>query len=137
MIYLTQYILDKIRSQAQKEIPNEACGYIIGDSGIAHTVYEMTNADHSPTHFSLDPEEQFEALKAARELGKELIAIYHSHPVTPARMSREDIRLANDPGITYLIYAMAIDEIKGFKVTREKTVTEVPVEIVVDSEKVR
>ena len=130
MIYLTMHILNEIRDQAQKEIPNEACGYLIGEGEKAHAVHKMRNADESPVHFSLDPEEQFEALRRAREMGKELIAVYHSHPVTPPRMSQEDIRLANDPGIVYLIYAVATGELKGFAVTKEKAVTEVPVELI-------
>jgi len=129
-MYLTWDILEKIRKHAREELPNEACGYVIGDGDSACAVYEMTNADHSPVHFSFNPVEQFEALHAAREIGQELIAVYHSHPETPARMSEEDIRKAHDTTIVYLIYAMETDEIRGFTVTREKTVTEVPVEVV-------
>ncbi len=119
-MYLSWHTLEEIRNHAREELPNEACGYLIGDSSRAYAVYKMTNADHSPVHFSFDPIEQFEALHTAREMGKELIAVYHSHPETPARMSGEDIRKANDTKIVYLVYAAGVDEIKGFTVTREK-----------------
>ncbi|MBN2438105.1 MAG: M67 family metallopeptidase [Deltaproteobacteria bacterium] len=132
---LSTDLMKEIREHARAELPNEACGYVMGDGDRACALYKMTNADHSPVHFSFNPAEQFEALHAAIEMGKELIAVYHSHPETPARMSEEDIRKAHDTEIVYLIYAVGDDEIKGFTVTREKTVTEVPVEMVMYKEK--
>lgn len=43
-------------------------------------------------------------------------AVYHSHPATPARPSAEDIRLANDPSISYVIVSLAGPEadVKSF-----------------------
>ena len=136
MIYLTKGIMDEIRTQANEEIPNEACGYLIGGKGVAHALLRMTNADNSPEHFSFSPEEQFAALGKARELEQELIAVYHTHPVTPPRMSDEDIRLANDPGIVYLIYAVATDEIKAFKISEDKVVTEISIEVMLNTDNV-
>ena len=127
-MYLTEQMIEDIRAQANEELPNETCGYVIGEGDRACALYRMTNADHSPTHFSLNPVEQFEALKKAREMGKELIAVYHSHPETPPRMSDEDILKANDTQIVYLIYAVRTDEIKGFTIDRQKNVMEVAVE---------
>jgi len=57
------------------------------------------------------------------------VAVYHSHPVTPARMSAEDIRLANDPTMVYLIYSLASNELKGFSVDEGKNVQPVEVSI--------
>ena len=69
----------------------------------------MTNIDHSPEHFSFDPAEQFKVLREARKEGLEIIANYHSHPATPARPSVEDIRLAFDPQISYVIVSLSSD----------------------------
>ena len=131
-MYITEHMIEEIRAQAKDELPNEACGYVIGKGDKAWALYRMTNAHHSPTHFSFNPVEQFEALKEAREMGKELIAVYHSHPETPARMSEEDILKAHDTQITYLIYAVMDDEIKGFTIDRQKVVTEVSVKVVAE-----
>lgn len=60
--------------------------------------------------------------------------MYHSHPATPPRMSEEDIRLAYDTSITYLIYSMLTDEIKAFQINSEKQVSETTVEIIADPE---
>ena len=67
----------------------------------------MTNADHSSEHFSFIPQEQFAAVKYARNNGLKVLANWHSHPSTPSRPSQEDIRLANDPNILYLILSLA------------------------------
>jgi proteasome lid subunit RPN8/RPN11 len=90
----------------------------------------MTNVDHSPEHFSFDPKEQFQAVKRARSLGLELVGVYHSHPATPARMSNEDIRLANDVSLRYLIYSRPDNRIQAFAVTRHKAVSCEPVRLI-------
>ena len=134
-ISLPKTIIEEIRNQALEEIPNEACGYLIGQNGSAQILHKMTNADSSPEHFSFSPDEQFAALKKARALDKELVAVYHSHPVTPPRMSNEDIRLANDPEAVYVIYAVATEGIKAFKVTQEKEVIDIDIKVISNLEK--
>ncbi len=129
MIRLPKGIVDEIAAQANAEAPNEACGYLAGTDGTVRQRYPMTNVDASPDHFALDPKEQFAVLKRAREAGLTLLAVYHSHPETPARMSDEDIRLANDPNTIYLIHSLLDGGTKGFTVDRDKTVMEVPVEV--------
>ena len=71
----------------------------------------------------------FAAARQARAAGLDLIGVYHSHPATPPRMSQEDIRLANDSSVVYLIYSLAQEELKGFRVSRDKTVSETIVEV--------
>lgn len=134
MIVLSDVILEAIKVQAREEMPNEACGYLAGTvpadgTLLASERIPMTNIDASPDHFSFAPKEQFSAVKQARDAGLRLISVYHSHPETPARMSEEDIRLANDVETVYLIYSVATDEIKGFTIDREKVVSSYPVEI--------
>jgi len=116
-------------------MPNEACGYLAGLSLpdgtlMATESIPMTNIDASPDHFSFSPAEQFAALKTARAAGLLLVSVYHSHPETPARMSEEDIRLANDTGTIYLIYSVADDNIRGFTIDSGKRVSAYPVEVI-------
>ena len=70
-------------------------------------VYCLENADHSPTHFAIAPEEQLKAILDMRERRLELLGNWHSHPETPWRPSAEDIRLALDPTASYLILSLA------------------------------
>jgi proteasome lid subunit RPN8/RPN11 len=129
---LTSRILARIVEQARAEAPNEACGYLAGTGDRAKVAIPMRNVDASPEHYSFDPRQQFSAAREARAAGLDLIAVYHSHPATPARMSAEDIRLANDTTTVYLIYSLAEDNLKGFRVSRDKVVSDVPVEVVPD-----
>jgi proteasome lid subunit RPN8/RPN11 len=129
---LTSRIVARIAEQARAEAPNEACGYLAGTGGRAKVAIPMRNVDASPEHYSFDPRQQFAAVKEARAAGLDLIGVYHSHPATPARMSEEDIRLANDTTMVYVIYSLAEERLKGFRVSREKVVSEVPVEVVPD-----
>lgn len=129
MLRIENSLLEQIAEQGRKELPNEACGYLAGVSPDSLDLrIPLTNIDASPEHFSLDPKEQFNALKEAREGGRKLLVVYHTHPETPARMSDEDIRLANDPRIHYLIYSLVEGEAKIFGINRDKEVREVEYE---------
>jgi proteasome lid subunit RPN8/RPN11 len=114
-------------AQARRELPNEACGLLVGKENEALKQYPLTNVDHSPEHFSLDPKEQFAVLREARRQGWQVIASYHSHPASPARPSAEDIRLALDPNIIYIIVSLQEKEnpvVKAFSI-REGAAEEV------------
>jgi [CysO sulfur-carrier protein]-S-L-cysteine hydrolase len=134
MFRLPKDLYDRIVAQAREEAPNEACGYLAGTEDEAKAIIPMVNVDACPEHFSFDPKAQFDAVKRTRGWGLELIAVYHSHPATPARMSQEDIRLANDIRPVYLIYSMAEDRIRGFRIDRDKSLTDVPVELTANRE---
>lgn len=110
MITLPKSILNAIVQQAKAELPNEACGLLAGKDNQIVKNYALTNVDASPEHFSFDPSEQFKTLRAARSEGLQILANYHSHPETPARPSQEDIRLAFDPNIVYIIVSLAQTE---------------------------
>jgi proteasome lid subunit RPN8/RPN11 len=103
---ISKGILEMIYEQAEAEAPLEVCGYLAGKEGVITSHYKMTNVDKSETHFSLDPKEQFEVAKSVRADGSDLIAVYHSHPASPARPSEEDIRLAHDSSIIYVIVSL-------------------------------
>ena len=110
--------LAKIVNHAQKIAPIEACGYLAAQNGVVNKHYELTNMDQSEVHFSFDPKEQFAAIKDARAQGLDVVAVYHSHPASPARPSGEDIRLAYDPNISYVIVSLANgqEDVKSFKI---------------------
>jgi Predicted metal-dependent protease of the PAD1/JAB1 superfamily len=104
---------------ARRDSPIETCGYLSGSGEVVKEVIPLTNVDRSAEHFSFDPKEQFQAVKDARAKGYELIAVYHSHPASPARLSAEDLRLANDPRIVYIIVSLQNPDqpvLKAFKV---------------------
>jgi proteasome lid subunit RPN8/RPN11 len=94
-------------AHAERAAPLEACGYLAAAGVVVSSCYEMTNTDASEEHFSFDVKEQFAVIRDARDRGLKISAVYHSHPKTPARPSAEDLRLAHDPGISYVIISLA------------------------------
>jgi proteasome lid subunit RPN8/RPN11 len=96
--------------QAKIEAPIEVCGILAGTDGKVEKLYKMTNADNSAVHFMMLPQEQFDVAKDIRAEGLEMMAIYHSHPETPARLSDEDIRLALTPDVVYVIISLQDEE---------------------------
>ena len=103
---IEQHVIDELIAQAQKDAPNETCGYLLGIDNVVTENYWMENIDHSPEHFSFAPKDQFAALKYARSKGLRILANWHSHPASPSRPSQEDLRLANDPIIRYAILSL-------------------------------
>ena len=116
---IPQNIIDELIVQAQKDAPDESCGYLLGTAdGNVTENYWMENIDHSSEHFSFAPKDQFAALRYAREHGLKILANWHSHPASPSRPSQEDLRLANDPTIRYAILSLLNGEPKlnSFKI---------------------
>ena len=128
---ISESIFKNMTAHAKAEVPIEACGILAGKDGTVERLYKMTNTDQSNTHFMMKPEEQFKVAKDIRSAGLEMLAIYHSHPETPARPSAEDIRLAVTPEIVYIIISLQDADrvvVKGFVINDSKA-TDVPVKI--------
>ena len=124
-------ILQQMITQAKEQAPIEACGILAGSNRRVEKLYKMTNVDNSNTHFMMEPKEQFATVKDIRSAGLEMLAIYHSHPETPARPSEEDIKLALTPNVIYVIISLQNTNgsaVKGFHISGNN-VTEVPIEI--------
>ena len=112
--------------------PLEACGLLGGVDDAVEQFYELENTDAAAEHYTMAPEAQFAAVKDMRAKGLRMLAIWHSHPVTPARMSEEDLRMAYTPNVVYVIVSLAdpqSPDIKGFTVAGG-TPTPVDIELV-------
>ena len=118
-----------IIEQARREAPRECCGIIAGRDGMPTRVYPTTNIAAGNSLYEIDPAELIEL--EFREMpahGTELVAIYHSHPVSPAHPSATDIALAFWPDALYLICSLQksdFPQLRGFRI-RDGAVTEVP-----------
>lgn len=122
MLKITKESINQIIKHARTDAPVEACGYLGEKNGVAWGVFPMENIDASGEHFSLNPEEQFSVIRNMREMELKPAAVYHSHPETPARPSEEDIRLAYDPEMSYVIVSLAGTEpsVKSFRIRNGK-----------------
>ena len=118
MLSIPQPIIEAIISHARKDFPLEACGILGGTGGVVSEQYAMANTDQSNEHYMMAPKEQFAVIKDLRNKGKQMLAIYHSHPETPARPSAEDIRLALTPDVSYLIVSLAGEaaDVKSYRI---------------------
>ena len=123
MIRLPREIHDELIAHAREGFPLEICGLLGGVGDEVSAIYRMTNTDASNEHFTMDPKEQFAAVKDLRAKGLALLANYHSHPESPARPSEEDIRLALTPGMSYLIISLADSQqpvVRSYKIDQGK-----------------
>jgi [CysO sulfur-carrier protein]-S-L-cysteine hydrolase len=108
--------------------PEEACGLLAGlPRGGLRMAYPLTNAQHSPTRYTIDPTEHFRALRHAERQGWELVGAFHSHPDGEASPSETDVRLAAEPDWLYVVIGMADarrPSVRAFHI-RSGSVTEV------------
>jgi proteasome lid subunit RPN8/RPN11 len=130
MLRIKRNVMSAVLVHATRELPYEACGYLAEKDSLVCRHYELSNTDTSAEHFSMDPAEQFAAVKDMRGLGLKLRGVYHSHPATPARPSGEDIRLAHDPDIIYVIVSLADNypAVRAFSIHKGE-VTPEPIEL--------
>jgi [CysO sulfur-carrier protein]-S-L-cysteine hydrolase len=103
----------ELRAHAEEEAPNEACGLVVTRDGIAEQYVRGRNAAESPYRFELDvpPETWF-----LEDEGYEL-AVFHSHPSSPARPSRTDVEnIGLWEGKPYLILSAGTGDLAAFTI---------------------
>lgn len=130
---------DKMLAYCEQSLPNEACGLLAGtvegEIKTVEKVYLLTNIEASSEHFTMQPKEQFAAVKDARANGIKIIGNFHSHPKSPSRPSKEDKRLAYDSSIEYLIFSLQDRKcpvLKAFGIDQNKLVTVHEIEILAE-----
>jgi proteasome lid subunit RPN8/RPN11 len=119
MIQIPKAIHDDLIAHAGEGFPLEVCGLLGGNGDAVSAIYRMVNTDASNEHFMMDPREQFAVIKDLRAKGLAMLAIYHSHPESPARPSEEDIRLALTPDVSHVIISLAdaaAPDVKSYKI---------------------
>lgn len=114
---ISQQLIDEMVAHAREDLPNECCGMVGGRDGAATSVVRVVNSAASPLRYEMDPQGQYNALKAIEDGGDELLAIYHSHTKSAAYPSQTDVNQAlNWPEQVYLIVSLAEEEpdVKGY-----------------------
>ncbi len=125
-MFLNKEVFEAIIAHARQGLPHEVCGYLAGREEKITKHYELTNLDKAADHFTMSPKEQFAVIKETRQQGLTIKAVYHSHPDTPARPSAEDIKLAYDPDISYVIISLTAPEatVKSFRIQQGEVSSE-------------
>ncbi len=158
-LIIPRQILAEMTAHARALAPHECCGLLAGKDGRVTHHYKIKNIvatdeaavkamfdDAKITHlerlspeeradiaFWMDTKDMFAAQKDMRAQGADMLASYHSHPVSPARPSPTDIKaLAFYPDIVHIIVSL-MDEAKpvanAFSIV-EGTVTQVSFQII-------
>ena len=87
-------------------VPNEGCGLFAVDDATVTRVYPTSNAQASPSGYTVPPEEHFAALTDAESRGWVLGGVFHSHPGGGTRPSMTDVEMAIDPQWTYVVIGL-------------------------------
>jgi [CysO sulfur-carrier protein]-S-L-cysteine hydrolase len=131
-LILTTEQLEQLIAQARHDAPNETCGIITGKQGRALKIYALKNIDPDPRiRYNVDPLELLNALHETEDLGREHLAIYHSHPASPAYPSPTDIARAFYPEVVYVLISLMNPELammRGFHIV-DGQVEEIVIEI--------
>ena len=109
-VQLPRTVYDEIIAHARAGKPEEVCGILRGRAGRTAELYRARNlAEDRIDNYDVDPQtllKQFEF----EEAGDEMVAIYHSHPVSVAYPSATDAWNAHYPETYYLICSLEFDE---------------------------
>jgi proteasome lid subunit RPN8/RPN11 len=110
-------LYEEMIAQAVAELPNECCGLLAGtpEGRVTHR-YALVNAAASPVEYLSEPRSMFEAVRAMRSHGIDIVAVYHSHPSSEALPSRTDKERTYSPEIVNLIISLKSDvsDVRGW-----------------------
>ncbi len=93
-----------IQAELEASKPYEACGVLIGtmdgSTALVEKALPVTNIKRTRRSFELDPEQLYKAWDDADKNGKEIVGVYHTHPVSscvPSLWDRETME--NTPSV--------------------------------------
>ncbi|MCB0046172.1 MAG: M67 family metallopeptidase [Caldilineaceae bacterium] len=108
-LYLPPSVYDEIVAHARSGKPEEICGILRGRGGQTKALYRARNvAADKIKNYAVDAQTlllQFDF----EDAGDEMIAVYHSHPVSPAYPSATDAWNAHYPDSLYVICSLQDD----------------------------
>lgn len=110
--HLPDAIRGAIVEHARREVPNEACGIVVGsapaaEGGRALRFAPTRNAAESPYRYEIDSGELLRLTLDADAADEAFWAIVHSHVASPARPSPTDLGLAFYPDALYVLVSLA------------------------------
>ena len=114
-------VVDAIVRHARAESPRECCGLLVGSGGRIEESVPTTNMDPDPCRFRVDPHAHIELNRHLRGSGREVIGVYHSHPVGRPEPSPSDVAEAMYPEFLHVIVSLAgpAPDIRAFRITRD------------------
>ncbi len=93
-LLLPTHLYMAMLQHARTEAPAECCGLLAGlrDGDMLRVLarHALVNEAASATEYLSEPRSMFDAVKAMRRDGHEILAIYHSHPTSAPIPSKTD-----------------------------------------------
>jgi proteasome lid subunit RPN8/RPN11 len=107
-LHLSDALAAEILLAAARAYPSECCGLIegtdCGDGWQVRALHETANvAEDKTRHFTIDPQRQFDLLRALRGMQTRIIGCFHSHPDGNPEPSATDRAHAYEPDFLWLI----------------------------------
>lgn len=110
-LVLPRVLWDRLAARAMAEAPLECCGLLAGSRQegalVVSREFPLVNQLASPTRFLSEPAGLFLALREARAMGLEIVAVHHSHPGSEPVPSRTDLEWRWAPGVADLIVGLS------------------------------
>jgi proteasome lid subunit RPN8/RPN11 len=130
-VVLARKLRDELVAHARAAAPQECCGLVMGEDEIGRRVLRCRNVHPTPeTRYLVDKTQLFEAFRAAADFDRELVAIYHSHPRSPAYPSPTDRAEALWPEAAYVLVSLRSEEPEIFAYRiKAGAVSEIPIEM--------
>jgi len=85
--------------------PEEGCGLLAGTGNQVELTIPITNQEHSPVRYNMEPNELVRAFYDIEARKLEMLASFHSHPNGPAVPSKTDVAEFFYPGTFMLIWS--------------------------------
>lgn len=117
MLRLTAKHVQTLNRYAEEEYPYECCGILVGKQNklikIVSNIFSTKNSEsRQQNRYEINPEQHLEIHKKVRDLKKEIIGYYHSHPEAIPNPSSIDVEKAFS-GYSFVIISI-------FKKQKEK-----------------
>jgi len=95
-VSLSPEVARRLLDHARAELPNEACALLGGNeaAGRVTSLHLARNRLASPYRYDVEPDDLVRIVHDIEGRGESLVAIFHSHPGTPAVPSPSDAREA-------------------------------------------
>ncbi len=99
--------IELIHAELEANKPYEACGVLvgtnIGSTALVEKALPVTNVKRTRASFELDPKEHYNAWNKAEKAGREIVGVYHTHPVSSAVPSLWDRETMQNDTSVWLI----------------------------------
>lgn len=107
-LVLPKRMYDEIIAHTREGGALEVCGMIAGKDGRAVRLFRIPNVAENPARrYYMEPYAQLRALREMEEKGWDLLAIYHSHPVSENYPSKTDVEEAYYPEAYYILSTLS------------------------------